>query len=177
MLDPRAMPNNSSPAEQRLARFSRTCGAAYLAAAAVFALAPRLTYGLATLGADTALLPPEARFWNALAVAMEVACGVACLVVAGAPRERRHALLPVIAAKLTSSVLALAHLTRVSGPPGRALIAIALFDLPLFVLTLFVYRGAAPGVHSAAATQLPPPPEKPAPGTAGVQLGIGGPKP
>lgn len=175
MLNPRAMPTTSSPGELRLAKFCRTFSVAYLLAALLFAVAPGLTFRLATLGSDVALLPPEARFWNALAVAMEVACGVACAVVAGAPRERRHALLPVVAAKLTASVLALAHLTRVSGSPARALIAIVLFDFPLFLLTLFVYRAAAPGVHSAKATQLPPPPEKPA--AAGVQLGLGSPKP
>ena len=85
MLNPRAMPTTSFPGELRLAKFCRTFSVAYLLAALLFALAPGLTFRLATLGSDVALLPPEARFWNALAVAMEVACGVACAVVAGDP--------------------------------------------------------------------------------------------
>src|SRR5258708_21757560 len=43
----------------------------------------------------------------------------ACAVVAQRPRERRHALLPVVGAKLTSSGVAAMHLVSAEGP-GRS---------------------------------------------------------
>lgn len=150
-----------SRAERRLRRFCRFFGAAYLAGAAAFALAPGLSYRLASLGTPAAL-GPEALFWNALGAAMMVASGVACLVVASDPRTLRPALLPVVLAKLTSSALGLAHFGV-----GKALAAVVYTDLPLFVLTLFVYRSAAPGVQ-----RQPEPEPRVETGPAKVQLGL-----
>lgn len=158
-----------SPQEQRLQQFCRAFAAIYFVVALLFAAAPGLAFGLATLGGEPALLSPESRYWNAHGVAMLVAMAVSCAVVAGRPRERRHALLPVVAALLTSSGLSLVHGLQLRGPGARALWTTVLFDLPLFLLTLWIYRSAAPGVHSAPATQLP---EKAA-APATVQLGTG----
>jgi hypothetical protein len=136
-----------SPQEGRLAAFCKIFSAVYFLGAVGFAAFPGLTFRLVTLG-EASSFTQEAAFWNALAVAMMVAIAAACAVVAQRPRERRHALLPVIAAKLTSSAMAAVHLAGSGG--GRALAAIILTDFPLFVATLLVYRAAAPGVHSEA---------------------------
>ena len=157
-----------SPQEKRLATFCRIFAVVYFAGAAGFALTPRLTFRLVSLDAIPIGWTPQAVFWNVLAVAMMTAIATACLVVAAAPRERRHALLPVIVAKLTSSALALAHALRMEGPAARAVAAIIVTDFPLFVLTLLFYRAAAPGVHSAPANESAPPAEEAKP----VQLGI-----
>jgi hypothetical protein len=143
-----------SPQEKRLAGFCRFFAVVYFAAAALFALAPQLTLRAATLGAAVAAPGPDARFWNVLAVAMMAAVGTACLVTAGNPRERRHAVLPVVVAKLTASGVAAAHLIASGGSP--ALVAVVATDLPLCLFTLAVYRMAAPGVRSGAARDAPP---------------------
>jgi hypothetical protein len=136
-----------SPAERRLAVFCRVFAVAYFAGAAVFAFAPQLTFRVATFGAAGEPSGPEAQFWNVLAVAMMTAVGTACLVTAGRPRERRHAVLPAVVAKLTASGMAAAHLIASGRSP--AMIAVLATDLPLFLLTLAIYRMAAPGVRSA----------------------------
>jgi hypothetical protein len=143
-----------SSQEKRLASFCRVFAVVYLAGAVVFAGFPRLTWRLATLGNGVAAWDVEARFWNVLAVSMMTAVAAACLVTAGSPRERRHAILPVVVAKLTSGLLAAIHLA--GGARSAALLAIVVSDLPLFLLTLAVYRAAAPGVHSEPAREGPP---------------------
>lgn len=146
------MPQPSlSPRERRLAAFCRFFAGVYFACAAVFALAPQLTFRAATLGAAAGPTGPEAQFWNVLAVAMMTAVGTACLVTAGSPRERRHAVLPAVVAKLTASGVAAAHLLSSGRSP--ALVAIVATDLPLCLLTLAIYRMAAPGVRSAPARE------------------------
>ena len=157
-----------SPQERRLAVFCRVFAVVYALGALGFAAVPRLTFRLVTLDGAPVGWTAQAIFWNALAVAMMTAIATSCAVVAGRPRERRHALLPVVAAKLTTSLLAALHLVHLHGPGSRALVAILLTDLPLFLLTLFVYRSAALGVHSAPArTEAPPADEAPR-----VQLGL-----
>jgi hypothetical protein len=165
------MPSPSlSPQEQRLAAFCKVFAIVYALGALGFALTPTLTFRLVTLDAAAPGRTPQAVFWNVLAVAMMTAIATACAVTAAAPRERRHALLPVIVAKLTSSGLAAVHLVRMEGPGARAVAAIIATDFPLFVLTLLLYRSAAPGVHSAPAREGPPPPAEAPP----VQLGVKG---
>lgn len=159
-------PPTLSPQEKRLAAFCKLFAAVYALGALGFALAPQLTFRLITLDGAPSAFPPQAVFWNVLAVAMMTAIATACALTAARPREWRHALLPVIVAKLTSSVLALAHFLRMQGPGARAVAAIVASDFPLFVLTLFLYRSAAPGVHASAAREGPPPDQ------AKVQLGI-----
>jgi len=146
--------------ELRLAAFCKAFALLYFAAAAGFALVPDLTYRLATLGAPS-VSSAEATFWNVLAVSMMTAAGTACLVTAARPRERRHAILPVVVANLTSGVVAALHLF--SDVRSRALTAVLLVDLPLFALTLLLYRSAAPGVHSEPARETPQPAEEEAP--------------
>jgi hypothetical protein len=144
-----------TPEESRLAAFCRVLAVLYFAATVCFAASPELAYRIATLD-PTALTSfgPETAFWNVLAVAMMAAAGTACLVTAARPRERRHAILPVLAANLTSSGLAALHL---AGPGrSRALLAVLVADVPILLLTLAVYRAAAPGVHSAPAREEPP---------------------
>lgn len=148
-------PPTLSRQEKRLAAFGKVFAALYALGALGFALAPQLTFRL-VYGAPSAF-PPQAVFWNVLAVAMMTAIATACALVAARPREWRHALLPVIVAKLTSSVLALVHLLGMQGPGARAVAAIIATDFPLFVLTLLVYRSAAPGVHASIAREGPPP--------------------
>lgn len=162
-----------SKPEQRLANFCRIFAVIYALGALTFAAVPRLTFRLVTFDAVPLGWTAQAMFWNVLAVAMMTAIATSCAVVAARPRERRHALLPVVVAKLTSSALAALHLVRFQGPGSRALLAVIATDLPLFVLTVLVYRAAAPGVHSAPAREGPKvqaegPPEEP----ARVQLGI-----
>jgi hypothetical protein len=127
----------------------------YFAATVCLAASPELTYRIATLD-PTAVTSfgPETAFWNVLAAAMMAAAGTACLVTAARPRERRHAILPVVVANLTSSGLAALHL---AGPGrSRALLAVLVAGVPILLLTLAVYRAAAPGVHSAPAREEPP---------------------
>ncbi len=155
-----------TPQERTLQLFCRVFAVVYALGALGFGLTPRLTFRLVTLDRAPVGWTPQAMFWNVLAVAMMTAIATACLVVAGRPRERRHALLPVVVAKLTSSGLAALHLVRFRSAGSMALIAIIATDFPLFVLTLLVYRAAAPGVHSAPAKEAPPPEERK------VQLGV-----
>jgi hypothetical protein len=156
-----------SPQELRLATFCRIFAVVYALGALGFAAAPRLIFRLATFDRAPMGWTAQAAFWNVLAVAMMTSIATACAVVAARPRERRHALLPVVIAKLTSSVLAALHLVHLHGPGARALVAVIATDLPLFVLTLLVYRSAAPGVHSAPAREGAPPDDAPK-----VKLGI-----
>jgi len=160
------MPEALSPQERRLAAFCKLFAAVYALGALGFALAPQLTFRLVTLDGAPSGWTPQAVFWNVLAVAMMTAIATACALTAARPREWRHSLLPVIVAKLTSSALALVHLLRMQGPGARAVGAIIATDFPLFVLTLLVYRSAAPGVHASPAREGPPPEQ------AKVQLGI-----
>jgi hypothetical protein len=148
-----------SPQETRLAAFSRFFAAVYFAGALCFAAFPRVTYRIAALEGAAPDPGPEAVFWNVLAVSMMTAVGTACLVVAACPRERRHAILPVAVAKLTSSALAAVHLVG-SGRSG-ALAAVLATDLPLFAITLAMYRAAAPGVHGEPASEAPTKEEPP----------------
>ncbi len=161
-----------SPQERRLSTFCRIFAVVYALGALGFGFFPRLTFRLVTLDGAPLGWTAQAMFWNVLAVAMMVAIAVACAVVAPHPRERRHALAPVVASKLTSSVFAAAHLVRFHGPGARGLVAVILTDFPLFLLTLWIYRSAAPGVHTGASAPAPAPEEP-----AKVQLGIGKPSP
>jgi hypothetical protein len=132
--------------ERRLATFSRFSAILYFlgAAAAPFAS-----------GID--------RLSAILSASLLASLGTCCLVAAGRPRERRHALLPVIVAGATICALALAL---------RQALNFAFLPAPLLlVVTLYIYGSAAPGVHSAPALEGPPPaPEEPA--DRKIQLGI-----
>ena len=155
-----------SPQEKRLQIFCKIFAVVYALGAVGFALTPRLTFRLVTLDGAPVGWTPQAVFWNVLAVAMMTAIATACALTASRPREMRNALLPVIVAKLTSSVLAAVHLLRMQGPGARAVAAVILTDFPLFVLTLLLYRSAASGVHSEPARDAPSGPEQK------VQLGV-----
>ena len=162
-----------SPQELRLGRFAGLCSALYAVGGVFFAVFPGATFRIAGLGSEAALTP-EVRFWQILAVSMMAGLSVACAVAARSPRERRAALLPVLAAKLTSSSLALVAFALAPAgalhSPWRALFAVVATDLPLFVVTAVVYRSAAPGVRlSAAPTQSPP---EPAPEARPVRLTV-----
>jgi hypothetical protein len=154
-----------SPQEVRLGRFAALCSAVHALAALAFAFFPGWTFTI--LGRAGADLTAEVRFWQVLGVAMMVTVAVACALVAHSPRERRAALLPVLAGKLTSSAMALSVLVA-SAPDGwarsgfRAVFALFAADLPLFAVSAWLFHSAAPGVHlSAAPTQSAP--ELPAP--------------
>jgi hypothetical protein len=162
-----------SPQEVRLGRFAGFCSALYAVGGVFFAAFPGATFRIAGLGSEPALTP-EVRFWQVLAVSMMAGLAVACAVAARSPRERRAALLPVLAAKLTSSLFALVAFAL--APTGalhsawRALFAVVLADLPLFVMTALVYRSASPGVRLAnPPTQSAP---EPAPEARPVRLTI-----
>ncbi|TMA29258.1 MAG: hypothetical protein E6J78_02560 [Deltaproteobacteria bacterium] len=136
--------------ERLLATFCKLFALFYGVGAALFAGFPGLTFRLAALG-EPSSFGAEAAFWNTLAVAMMVAVALACAVVAQRPRELRQALLPVLGAQLATSLMAALHL------PGRALVGILLIDLPLFFLTLLIYRAAAPGIRGDPSRPADPP--------------------
>src|SRR5439155_1631576 len=100
--------------EVRLGRFAAFCSALYGILGLLFAFSPAWTFRVAGLGAR-AELTPEVRFWQVLGVAMMAAISVACELVAHSPRERRVALLPVLAAQLASSAAALRYIPRMIG--------------------------------------------------------------
>jgi hypothetical protein len=141
-----------SATERRLAAFCRASAALYFALAAGCAMA-------AWFGDAVGL----SNSWNVLAVSLLISSGTACLVTAARPRERRHALLPVLMAQLTACALSLAHLA------SRGELTVLLASGTLFVLTAFTYRSAAPGVRGEAAHERP---EEQAPGPVPVALGI-----
>jgi hypothetical protein len=152
-----------SPQELRLGRFAGFCSVLYAAGGVFFAAFPGAIFRVAALVPDPAPTP-ETRFWQVLGVSLMAALAVACGMTARSPRERRAALLPVLAAQLTSSAFAL--VTFALAPEGalhtpwRALFALFAVDLPIFVVTAALYRAAAPGVRlSSAPTQSPPEPE------------------
>jgi hypothetical protein len=149
-----------TPREARLGRFAAGCSALYAILGVLFAAFPGPIFGIAGFGAH-AELGPEVRFWQILGASSMAAIAVACAVTASAPRERRVALLPVLAGKLVTSVLALFAIA--SAPAGalgsswRSLASLAAVDVPLFLVTVLLYRHAAPGVHlSNAPTQTAP---------------------
>lgn len=158
----------SSPQERRLAALCRLLAVAYLLGALAFAAAPQLVYRSASFDGQG---QPSAQtlFLRVLVAAGMAALATSCAVVAASPRERRHAFLPVVVAKLTASALAAAFLLRAHGHGATALLLLLATDVPLFVLTALVYRAAAPGVHSAPAREGPASPEAP---QAPVKLGI-----
>ena len=133
--------------EVRLGRFAALCSAVHAAAAVLFALFPGWTFTV--LGRAGAEQTAEVRFWQVLGVAMMVTVSVACGLVAHSPRERRVALLPVLAGKLTSSAMALSVLAA-SAPDGwsrlgfRAVVALFAVDLPLFAVSASPDRGSLP---------------------------------
>ena len=131
--------------ERRLAAFCRVLAVLYFAAAAAFAL----------------LLQPLALLAGILAVSLMAALGTTCLVAATRPRERRHAVLPAVVAQLVTFALSAGFLLAGRRAPGLS--AAAAVNFPLFLLTSFLYRSAAPGVRSAPAAEgLPPEAESPA---------------
>jgi len=107
-----------TPQENRLAAFCRVFAFLYFAGGLAFAVLPEWTYRVASAGADFGVYGPETAFWNVLAVAMMTGAGTACLVTAARPRERRHAMLSVVVAKLTSSALAAVHLLEKNPEPA-----------------------------------------------------------
>jgi len=135
--------------ERRLGLFCRASAIVYALGALGFAATPRLTFRLLTLDQPLAGYTAQAMFWNVLAVAMMTAIATACWLAAQAPVERRLLLLPVVAAKLTSSVVAGLHLVRFHAPGWQAAAAIVLTDFPLFLMTLGVYRAARRGGHES----------------------------
>jgi hypothetical protein len=139
-----------SPQERRLAIFCRLSAAIYFLAALAFVATPWLGDATPSTGV--------------LAAALTTSIATACLVAAGRPRERRHALLPVLTALFTATVLALFHAET------RGHVALVAVGAGLFVATLFVYRSSAPGVHSEPAREGPPP-DAPPPQQK-IQLGI-----
>ena len=161
--------------EVRLGRFAAFCSVLYAVLGLVFAFFPGWTFRLAGLGAR-AELTPEVRFWQVLGVAMMAAISAACALVAHSPRERRVALLPVLAGQLTCSAMALLLVAGLA-PAGwedsawRAVFSVFATGFPLFALSAWLFYSAAPGVHlGSAPTQsapaLPAPP-KPVRLTAG----------
>src|SRR3954471_7160229 len=131
------MPEASlTPQERTLQVFCRIFAVVYTLGGLGFALTPRLTFRLITLDRAPAAWDAQAAFWNVLACAMMTAIATACGVVSGRPRERRHALLPVVVAKITSSGLAAMHLARMGGSGSMALIVVIATDFPLFIVTL-----------------------------------------
>ena len=167
-----------SPQEVHLGRFAAFCSALYGLLGLLFAVFPGWTFRVAGLGAR-AELTAEVRFWQVLGVGMMAAICVACVLVAHSPRERRAALLPVLAGQLTSSAMALLVVSG-SAPSGwgqsawRAVFSVFAIGFPLFALSAWLFHSAAPGVHlSSAPTQSPP--ELPAPPKP-VRLTAGGAK-
>ena len=136
-----------SPNESRLAAFCRVLAVLYFAAALAFAVSLR------TLAADALAA--------VLALSMFTAVATACLVAAGRPRERRHAILPALVAQLTITAAGVALLF--AGRKSPALVWLIATGLPLSLLTAFLYRAAAPGVRSAPAREAAPPPLEEAP--------------
>lgn len=62
----------------------------------------------------------------------------------------------MVVANLATTALAAVEALRTSGPVRRPALVLLASGLPLFLAALFVYRGAAPGVHSAPARDAPP---------------------
>jgi len=161
-----------SPQERRLGQFALACAFLYAGAGLFFAAMPRWTLKLAAAG-DRLTFQPGARLWHILAISMMAMLALCCWLASRAPRENRAFLLPVMLSKAVSTGVALAmlaawHPVSPEALAGRrTLLTIAGTDFPLLVLTFWIWRSAAPGVHLAAQpVPLPPEPQKP------VALGI-----
>ena len=133
--------------ELRLAAFSRVFAIVYALAAAAFAFFADPIFQL--------VAAPPSVFAGAFGAALCAAIATACGVAAARPRERRHALLGMVVANLTTSAIAAVELMKKSEDARRAAWVLLATDLPLFLAALIVYRGAAPGVHSAPAREGP----------------------
>lgn len=159
--------------ELRLGRFARWSSVFYAAFGALFLFAPELTFRLATLGGEGGW-SASARLWQIYAVAMMASGSVACALVAGAPRERRILLVPVLVTNLASSLVALGCLAALGKGSVEAVGARAVFftDLPLFLLTAWMYRAASTGANLGP-TLASAPPVEPTAQAAPVKLGLG----
>ncbi len=134
------MPQPSlTPNEKRLAVVCRVLATLYFAAALAFVFSSR-AFAVEALSA-------------VLALAMMTAAGTACLVAAGRPRERRHAVLAAIVAQLTAA--AAAAVLVFSGDRSAALTWVILTQVPMLAVTAGAYRAAAPGVRSTPAQESP----------------------
>src|SRR2546428_499782 len=85
---------------------------------------------------------------------MMAAAGTGVPGPGAAPREAPAAIPPGGVANLISSALAAVHL--VGAGRSRGLMALLVTDVPILLLTVALYRAAAPGVHSAPARGEPP---------------------
>ncbi len=83
---------------------------------------------------------PAERFWNLLAFSMAMTISTASVLVVLDPVARKDFCIPVIFSKLASWSSALVYFAVVSR--AFAHLVIFLVDFPLFVLTVFFYRGA-----------------------------------
>jgi hypothetical protein len=138
-----------SSRERSLASFCRFSAIAYFAAAVGCAAWPVF---------------PDSALLGVVAATLLTAMGAACLVTASRPRELRPALWPVIAAQLVALVLSVFRL----GTPGAKVLSLVAGSL--FLLTLFIYRSAAPGIRRDAAQAAPKEPEAtPAPVALGIK--------
>lgn len=130
--------------DRTLSLVCRICAVMYAFGALGFAATPSLTFRLVTLDSVPVGHTPQSVFWNVLAVAMMTTIATACWLTAEKPRERAVLLIPVSVSKITSTLLAAAHLVKFHGPGAQAVGAIILTDFPLFLLTVWTYRKARP---------------------------------
>jgi hypothetical protein len=114
----------------------------------------RVLAGLFFIGAVAFLF-----YGETFAAALLASMGTSGLVTAAHPREGRNAMLPVLVGLLVCGVLALFHRQWIVGGVSAG----------VFLISLFVYRSASPGVHSAPAREGPPPLPETAPP---VKLGV-----
>jgi hypothetical protein len=144
-----------------LALWLTTTGWIYVGGGLVFVLLPDLLLGSinqtgALIAPGLAPIPlhpdgPE-RFWLVLSGAM-MATIATCALLAARDIERRAILaLPIVVSKLTSTVLGLSFFA--ASKAHLAYATIALTDLPLGIVTLWLYRRVAAVSGSSASGDI-----------------------
>lgn len=163
-----------SPHERRLGTFALATAALYAATGLFFAVLPRLSLRIAA-GGEPISFGPGARMWHALSISMMAMLAVCSYFAGRAPRENRRFLVPVIVSKACSTLMAVGglltwHAAHAEAWAGRRTLWAAIStDLPLLLVTAWLYWKAAPGVSMAAQTpQQPESAGTPKP----IQLGI-----
>ncbi len=119
-------------------------GGIYLVGGLTFWAFPGLTQSLAEWGVGFAGLPISpalpAPMWTALGISLMWMLGVSALLAGWDPRRNRLLAVPVMVSKLISTLAALSFV--VLGAGQASALATVITDLPLFLITAWLYHGA-----------------------------------
>lgn len=137
--------------ERRLGWFMMGCGVVYLAVGLGFWVFPAFNQQIAGLAgvalglAERDVLP--APLWTPLAVSMMFTIATCSALAAIDPRRNRVFVLPVLVSKAVSTLCAASLL--LAGVGQASALGVILTDLPLLLITLWLYVAAVRSVNGS----------------------------